>query len=111
MNFIRQIDYFGKEISWQINKFPRYRTITGGVLTLSLVPMVLVATWFFGKDVVYKEQPLYLTRKSELLQFPYMRLTKDNFFFSVRIEDNYGIMLPILSTSRSFFSTIGMSKI
>jgi len=90
MNFLLQLDYFGKPITFQINKFPTYRTITGGVLTLSLIPMALVAIWFFGKDIVYKEQPKYLTKKYDLLQYPYMRLTKDNFFFSVRIEDNTG---------------------
>jgi len=90
MNFLLQIDYFRKEINLQINKFQTYRTVTGGVLTLFMLVMALVAIWFFGKDIVYKERPQFLTKKTELMQFPYMRLTYDNFFFSVRIEDNTG---------------------
>jgi len=93
LNFLCLIDIFGKEINLQIKSYQVYKTPVGGVLTLFIGVVTLVAIWFFGKDIIYKEQPSYLTKKLSLPKWPFIRLNNKDFFFGIRVEDNYGNFL------------------
>jgi len=90
LNFLCQVDIFGKEINLQINKYPVYKTPVGGVVTLFIGVLTLVAIWFFGKDIIEKEHPSVITKKLSLPEWPFIRLYNKDFFFGVRVEDNVG---------------------
>ncbi len=47
----------------------------------------IICIWYFGHDIIYKENP-HVVRKAEVLDNPpYVKIDKNNIFFAVRVED------------------------
>jgi len=57
-NCLTEIDFFGKFYYFTFNKETRYTSACGGLISMSVALGFLIALWFLGKEIVFKESPI-----------------------------------------------------
>ena len=57
-NCLTEIDFFGKFYYFTFNKESRYTSACGGLISMSVALGFLIALWFLGKEIVFKESPI-----------------------------------------------------
>lgn len=95
-NMLQMIDIFGEPIKILINKKKTVTTSLGGIFTILSIMLILVFTWFTGKDILLKEKPFSYTQKDVLKAFPLFYINKQEFpfAFSLTDDDNIPIYAP-----------------
>lgn len=86
-NLLKSIDFFGKEVSFNIDDDKNFKTPLGGVFSIILAATYLFAFLYFGRDLYEKNNPFFLVQNHRLELTPMWNLTNQNFFFGIRVED------------------------
>ena len=88
-DLISYLDILGIEFQFNIKNSTRYKTILGGSLTIFLICVIGVSVWGFGKDYFNNDNPNFVSRQLILPEIPLLTINKSNFFFGLRITDDY----------------------
>jgi hypothetical protein len=99
MEFLKRIDIMGPECKIKIQKNDKYKTKTGGVLTLFFFILVILAFVAFGRDLVDKKVPSITFNKVMADETSYL-LTDENFAFTIWNQID---QTPIKDFDRKFF--------
>ena len=86
METIKTIDLFGKHFNFTIDSKREYNTGIGTILSILLGISYFVACWYFGKDIYYRESPIFLKEDNYELPYPVMTANNSNFNFAFRLE-------------------------
>jgi len=82
------MDIFEKDFKLTYKK-NGFQTTVGGIITLLMGIGVIILVWYFGQDIYLKRKPFFLRKELYLPKFPFYNITNENFFYAVRIEDDY----------------------
>ncbi len=90
--FLKSIDNMGREFKFKIEG----KTLTtppGGIVTIGFWISFIVCLWYFGKDIILRENPNFLIKNEVLNNYPRAKLNIKNFFISVRLENSRGNLI------------------
>ncbi|EAR86274.1 transmembrane protein, putative (macronuclear) [Tetrahymena thermophila SB210] len=62
-NALKQVDMYGQSIQLNLNKKNKYNTVFGGILSIFIFELFLVGCWFFGKELIYKQNPQVISQQ------------------------------------------------
>ncbi|KAL4503470.1 hypothetical protein ABPG73_017213 [Tetrahymena malaccensis] len=62
-NALKQVDIYGQSIQLNLNKKNKYNTVFGGILSILIFQLMLVGCWFFGKELVFKQNPQVISQQ------------------------------------------------
>jgi hypothetical protein len=97
-NLFKSIDTYGQEPSFYIDGQTKLNSATGGVLSLLLILIPIVATIFFGQELLLKEKPTTNTSSSFNSKTGSFEFFKDIDFF-IGVRDHWG---PFFINERIF---------
>jgi hypothetical protein len=84
MNMIRSIDFLGPEVSFNIANHRIFKTRFGGIASLILLALAILAFLGFGRDIFEKKQPrVTFNRITDAEDIQHKYLTDSNFLFSI----------------------------
>ncbi len=90
--FLKSIDLMGREFKFKIDG-NNFTTPIGGFITFLVLCGTFIFTWYFGYDIIYKENPNTLKNDNIFFHSPFYDINRKNFFLSFRVEDNDGKMI------------------
>lgn len=90
LNFIKNFDIFGITFSFEEQGNKHYSTVIGGVLTLFLYISTAVLGFFFGLELVNKENPLVIS-SSEIANITDSSVDIKNFPYIINFVDKFGL--------------------
>lgn len=90
---MKNIDIFGEPMKIKLNNQFFIQTGIGGILTLLTILLVLIFTWFIGRDIIYKEKPISYVQTDMFEKFLNINITKNNFPFSFTMTDDDNVPL------------------
>ena len=76
---LKTIDIFGEPVKILVNNKSTIKTSLGGIFSILTLFLILIFTWFTGRDILFKEKPFSYTQKQVVKKFPPLDITKDNF--------------------------------
>lgn len=76
-----------------LNKDYNIKTAIGGCLTLITIMLVLIFTWFIGKDIIYKEKPISYIQTDVAEKHLNINISKKTFPFSFTMTDDDNVPL------------------
>ncbi|KAL4489270.1 hypothetical protein ABPG72_006334 [Tetrahymena utriculariae] len=85
---------YGQSIQLNLNKKNKYNTAFGGILSLVIFKLLLVGCWFFGKELIYKQNPQVISQ---------MRVVDSPRRIDIR-PDNLIIMMGVANENAQYFS-------
>ncbi|KAL4474777.1 hypothetical protein ABPG74_001473 [Tetrahymena malaccensis] len=62
-NALKQVDMYGQSIQLNLNKKNKYNTVLGGIFSIIIFKLLLVGCWFFGKELVFKQNPQVISQQ------------------------------------------------
>jgi len=90
---MKNIDIYGEPVEILINKKHYIRTTIGGFFTILTIFLVLTFTWFIGKDIVFKENPISYQQNYIFEKYLNFNITNNNFPFAFVLTDDNNIPL------------------
>lgn len=109
---MKKIDIYGEPVEILINKKHFIKTTIGGFLTILTIFLVLTFTWFIGKDIIYKENPISYTQNNIFEKYFNFNITNNNFPFSFALTDDNNI--PLFDDSylkiKLYYYTYGINE-
>jgi hypothetical protein len=99
MELLKRIDIMGPECKIKIQKNDKYKTKTGGVLTLFFFVLVILAFVAFGRDLFEKKVPSVTFNRLMADETSYL-LTDENFAFTIWNQID---QTPIKDFDRKFY--------
>jgi hypothetical protein len=90
---LEELDLFGKSIQLNIRNKELYRSTIGGLITIFIGILLVLATYSFGRDIIQRLKPLVITQTNQLPQYPYRNLNNSNIFLAVRPDGVNGKLL------------------
>jgi len=85
---MKSIDIYGEPVKNLLNGNFFIKTSIGGFFTVTTVILVIIFTWFIGKDLIYKEKPNSYMQTDIFNKFLHLNLTSDKFPFSFILTDD-----------------------
>jgi hypothetical protein len=85
--YFEYFDFFGQEVSFNINGARSVRSLVGGIIGIILIGLIIGATWTLGKDIIVHEQPSVLIQDVLYTKRPEMNLNKTSFPISIAMQD------------------------
>jgi hypothetical protein len=91
---LKALDIFGKPLQLYLNDRKNDRTRFGGLISLALIIIIVIISYFLGKDIYLKQDPRSYQYTNQFFHFPAYNLTKNDFSFAFNAADlnNYPIM-------------------
>lgn len=86
-HFLSSIDLFGNPIKMNIKNKTVMKTSFGGILTVNLLLLILIMTWFIGKDIMYKQVPFSYQQTSINLASESININNYIFPLAFKISD------------------------
>jgi hypothetical protein len=84
MNCILSLDFLGPEVQFNIKNHRIYKTKSGGIASLFLLGVAVLAFLGFGRDIFEKKQPrVTFNRITDDQDIQQKNLTQSNFLFSI----------------------------
>jgi len=90
---MKNLDIYGEPVKILLNKNFFINTSIGGFFAITTLILVLVFTWFIGKDIVFKEKPISYMQTDIYKKFLDINITSYNFPFSFTMMDDDNIPL------------------
>jgi len=90
---MKVIDIYGEPVRSQLNKQLSIQTTIGGYFTILTVIMILIFTWFIGRDIIYKEKPISYQQKDIFNLVQNITINHTNFPFSFTMMDDDNVPL------------------
>ena len=92
LSFIKTQDYLGESINFSINNQSSFKTVAGGYLSISIYILYIYLFYLFGFDFLFHKNPNVYSQMKTMNNgsIPIMKVTKDDFIFAIRFEDNTG---------------------
>jgi len=93
LTFIKSTDFFGEGINFSINRYSSFKTVQGGLLSISIYILYIYIFYIFGLDLIFKQNPnVYSQIKPIKIDdlVPKLDLNSSEFIFGVRLEDYLG---------------------
>jgi len=87
------LDIYGEDVKILLNKNNKIKTSIGGIFTIMTIMLVLVFTWFIGKDIIYKEKPISYMQSDIFEKFLQINVSSNNFPFSFTMMDDFSTPL------------------
>lgn len=78
-------DIFGYKPSFLINNSSSFKTTFGALISLLIVGLIITSTWFFGKDVIFRQEPSVIFTTYNDPNPLRINLTDKNFIFAVGV--------------------------
>jgi hypothetical protein len=78
---LKLIDILGDNIYFTVDGKSTYKTSVGGIGTLFICILTVLATMSFGSDIIYHLKPLVLTQQIKNKDYPFKELNKFELFF------------------------------
>ena len=89
------MDRLGREFKFKTEGEEGYTTILGGIISIIYYLGSIGLLCFFGKELIFKEDPNFIQRVDTLEKNPYQTLNNSNFFMAMGICDKDNIPLSI----------------
>ncbi|KAL4474780.1 hypothetical protein ABPG74_001476 [Tetrahymena malaccensis] len=93
-NTLKLFDIYGQNVQLNLNKRQSYNTAFGGIFSLLVFALLLTGCWFFGKELIYKQNPSVISQE---------RAVDCPKRIDVR-SDNLIIMMGLSNGSAQYFS-------
>lgn len=90
---MKKLDIYGQQMKIMLNKQYSIQTAVGSWLTIITIFLVLIFTWFIGKDIIYKEKPISYIQSDLTEKYLNINITKQTFPFSFTMTDNDNVPL------------------
>ncbi len=108
MNYMKDFDIYGTKMQFSIFKRNRFKSVFGGIFSIITLIIIVIFTFFFGKDFFYKTNPIILFKEEHPDRYlPAITLNSSNLLIPWRISDlndvpvNFeNIVYPIISHHR-----------
>jgi len=91
-SLIKKLDLFGISYSFQLDSQEKYKTFTGGVISILFYLITGVLFIGFGRNMYNRKHPK-VSFSSEITNYEKMLLSNRNFTFAFRVEDQLGIQV------------------
>ena len=88
MNFIKSMDIFGKQVSFDIEGASYFKTKSGGIITILYAAITIYLTYNFGKEIFERNNPTLLFSEKYNEEFPFMNINPKNFALGISIYDS-----------------------
>lgn len=89
----KSIDIFGQSITFSIDNQLVYKTKFGGVFSLVFVCVIVLMSFFLGKNFYQRTNPQVLEQKYSLDEHIIRNLEKNNFTIAYKLEDQHDNVL------------------
>jgi len=86
---LKSIDVFGCEFRMMHDRNYTFKTGLGGLMTIFMGMTLLVLMWYFGQDIYEKQNPFFLKKSNQSMEYPFHSIGNDNMFFALKIIDTY----------------------
>ncbi|EAR89514.2 transmembrane protein, putative (macronuclear) [Tetrahymena thermophila SB210] len=86
-SFLIKIDSFGKTINIYYKNQQVYRTLFGGIMTLIIWAFCGVLCYFFGNQLINKQNPQVITTERYVQQAKRINVTRDNLIFMFGLDN------------------------
>jgi len=88
---IKNIDIYGEPVKIFLNKNFFIKTSIGGFFAITTLALVIIFTWFIGKEIIFKEKPISYKQTDIFKKFLNINITGNTFPFSfTMINDENG---------------------
>lgn len=91
MKLIANLDGFGKEFHFFINKQYVFKSFIGGCFSIIIGICLVVAIYFFGKPLWYHKSPTVTTTYTITEKYEKFDFQNKQIIFPFKIEDGYGV--------------------
>ncbi len=91
-SLIKKLDLFGLSYSFQLNSEEKYKTFSGGVISIIFYLITVILFVGFGRNMYNRKNPK-VSFSSEITNYEKTQLSNRNFTLAFRVEDNSGIQL------------------
>lgn len=85
---LSKLDFFGENFYLNMDRHLKYKSVVGGIISILLFAGTLCVTYYFGKDIYYKQEPTLSSYSQQLPNYPYVKIDKSNFFFGINVLNN-----------------------
>ncbi len=68
----------------------QFRTKGCGILTILVGISLIILSWYFGQECYLRKHPKYIVKTNNKGATPFINITKEEFFFGYRLEDDVG---------------------
>ena len=87
LGFLEYFDVVGHHFTFNIGKSENLKTKAGGVITILFALSLIIPTYYFGRDISFREEPQFITESEMLPDYPFFNATNSLFFFAYRLID------------------------
>ncbi len=87
MKYLDGIDIFGSSFEFSMFGSPKFHTLIGRFLSVSLYILLISFIIVFGLDLIHRKNPKVITDIQEPKIYDSVRITPENFTFAWRLED------------------------
>lgn len=79
-------DTISQSPSLNVNRLPVYKTMTGGILSIVIHITTLLGLGYFGKEILYKNEPVSIDSSKEFSSLEF-NVKKNDYYFFIGIEN------------------------
>lgn len=106
-SLVTKLDFMGDKISFEINKNTKFKTLLGGIFSITLYGFFIYLIYFFGEDFFNKINPTgYQITQYHKQGDEKLSLTNNTFLMGIRLEDFY---LKPLDLNEYFYLSFGLN--
>lgn len=87
LKFLKNIDFMGNNFQLSFNGQYQYKTFTGSFISISICILLIVGIIYFGKEVVFKENPFVIPTFQTYKNFDRQIISTDNLFMMIGVQD------------------------
>jgi hypothetical protein len=91
--FLKNIDMFGQYLQLYIKDKGKIKSDLGGVITIIMIIVISIFSWFLGNDIIYKENPFSFEQIYINSFYNIQTINRKTFPFSIAIMDFNGYPL------------------
>lgn len=87
IEFLKSIDFIGREPKLKLNRQPRNQTIMGGILCIIMFCIFIPAALYFGQELVFQVLPRVIETSIPTTETDSIQFSKKHFSFFFYLED------------------------
>jgi hypothetical protein len=84
---LNKIDFYGSSYQFTIFKNQKYHTTFGAVVSIFTIVGYIICFWYFGKEFYNRQNPNLLHQTTNLPDYPFYSINKNDLMIAYRIED------------------------
>jgi hypothetical protein len=85
-NILYQLDFLGFQPYITVNGKERFQTIFTGILSTLVIILTILCTFYFGREIINRDQPLVLTSNQQNKDFGPLNMSNQDYLFIFAME-------------------------